>query len=229
MGYKNVAHAQYGARLASLVALQCKQPVKISGVEEFHGKSRIRARLCAVFYLQLERTCGGVSVRDIFNRPAVFARYVRIEPFAVAECPYVLRLARSCVKPAAVKLFLRLARACVVPLSVYVYLDPCVVVLAMRPLYGVDLPRRYAYGAIRKHRKCRLLSTPAVTPVKYGKHVRSWRIVESVRDVCHAVVVNLYRRGHGIHTRKHGHELRIKQLCTGHYGLVIYMHRQNEA
>ena len=71
------------------------------------------------------------------------------------------RPARRRHEPPTVKLIFRFARAHIMPAVARVHLNPCVVIVAMAPPWGIYLPRRYANAAQRAYRECRFFSAAA--------------------------------------------------------------------
>ena len=120
-------------------------------------------RAVRVAHEHLQRPYGRIASRLIQKRHCAVRRddhVVRRGP-SEAAAVYQKRAACGAGEPAAVKLRFRFACAKIVPRAVAVGLDPCMVIVAVRPAGRVHLPRRNTGRTQRIDRKCGFLAAAA--------------------------------------------------------------------
>ena len=125
-------------------------------------------------------------------------------------------------EPAAVEHRLRLARAEIVPRAVAEDLDPRVVVVAVRPARGVDLPGREADGPQRVDRKGRLLAAPAEARAPHAQRRARPLVCRAVAHLLGAPFVDGQRRLPRGKTRDALAQLRGKKAPAVAKLLLVY-------
>ncbi|CDE06278.1 uncharacterized protein BN677_00947 [Prevotella sp. CAG:485] len=123
-----------------------------------------------------------VSVHDLLRAVVVAAEHIRVHHHA-PTC----RL----IEPGKVENRLRLAGAQEVPFAVGPGFHPGVIVVGMRPARRVDLTRRYAHAAQRRHSKRRLLAAAPYGLAHTRQRRRGPRVRRPVRYLFVAPVVDL--------------------------------------
>ena len=159
--------------------------------------------------LDLERLRDGIGVGDVEQTRAAHAARVLLGHGVVAVVGEHARLlheraAAGVGEPAAVKLLLGLAGAEVVPVVAREGLDPGVVVVAVGPPRRVDLARRDADRAQRRHEEGRLLAAAAVARAQHRERVERAVVGGLVGGHLAAPVVHL---AHGLVGGEPGHAL----------------------
>ena len=99
------------------------------------------------------------------------------------------------VEPAAVQHSLRLTGPEEVPCAAAPDLDPCVVVIAVRPARHIDLPRRKAAGTQDIHRKHGLFTAAAEARAEHGQRAARALVRRLIGHMLGAPAVDLQNGG----------------------------------